>query len=86
MTCCAYVGIHTESAFEVPVLKKVKQIEGVTEAYRVYGIYDILAKLKTNRKCELKKIVAEEIIEIERVRGVTTIILELNENILPIRG
>ena len=71
-----YVGIHTESAHEVPVLKEVRQIKSVEEAFRVYGFYDVIAKLNTCSKSALNKIVAEEINGIESVRGASTIILE----------
>ena len=79
MKCCAYVGIHTKSAHEVPVLKKVRQIKSVEEAFRVYGVYDVVAKLKTCSKSALKKIIADEINEIESVRGISTILLESKE-------
>ncbi len=49
MKCYAYVGIHTESAHEIPFLKKVEQIKSVEEAFRVYGFYDVIAKLNTDR-------------------------------------
>ena len=76
MKCCAYVGIHTESAHEVSALQKVRQIKSVEEAFRVYGLYDIIAKLKTSSKSKLKKIIAEEINGIESVRGTSTMLLK----------
>jgi len=39
------------------VLKEVKEIDGVEEAYMVYGVYDICAKVKTEIPQELKGIV-----------------------------
>ena len=39
------------------VLEEVKEIDGVEEAYMVYGIYDICAKVKTEIPQELKGIV-----------------------------
>ncbi len=79
MEYCTYVGIHTESAHEVPVLKKVRRIKGVEEAFRVQGKwrwYDIIAKMKTDNKAELTKIVAEEIKGIRSVQGAYTLLGE----------
>ena len=74
MEYCAYVGIHTESAHEVPVLQKVRQIKSVKEAFRVYGFYDVIVKLNTKSESALKT-VSEEINGIESVRRASTLIL-----------
>jgi len=39
------------------VLEEIKEIDGVEEAYMVYGIYDICAKVKTEIPQELKGVV-----------------------------
>jgi len=39
------------------VLKEVKEIDGVEEAYMVYGVYDICAKIKTEIPQQLKGVV-----------------------------
>ncbi len=78
MRCCAYVGIHTESAHEMPVLEKVRQIKSVEEAFRVYGFYDVIAKLNTESEKSLKS-VTEEISRIESVREASTLLLDLKE-------
>jgi len=39
------------------VLEEVKEIDGVEEAYMVYGIYDICVKVKTEIPQKLKGIV-----------------------------
>ena len=39
------------------VLEEIKEIDGVEEAYMVYGLYDICAKVKTEIPQELKGIV-----------------------------
>jgi DNA-binding Lrp family transcriptional regulator len=41
------------------VLEDIKEIDGVEEAYMVYGIYDICAKIKTEIPQKLKGIVKE---------------------------
>ena len=39
------------------VLEEVKENDGVEEAYMVYGVYDICAKVKTEIPQELKRVV-----------------------------
>jgi len=41
------------------VLEEVKEIDGVEEAYMVYGIYDICAKVKTEIPQQLKGVVTK---------------------------
>ena len=52
-----YVLLNTEPSQMESVLEEVKEIDGVEEAYMVYGIYDICAKVKTEIPQELKGIV-----------------------------
>ncbi|MCW3997684.1 MAG: Lrp/AsnC ligand binding domain-containing protein [Candidatus Bathyarchaeota archaeon] len=79
--CCAYIGIHTVSGHEVRVLKKVKQINNVEEAFRIYGLYDIIVKLKAKTKDDIKQIVTRKIDEIDKVRATSMIILKTKEEI-----
>jgi len=53
----AYVLINTEPSQMEMVLDKIKEINGVEEAYMVYGIYDICVKVRTEIPKELKGIV-----------------------------
>ncbi len=39
------------------VLEKIKEIDGIEEAYMVYGVYDICVKVKTEQPKELKGVV-----------------------------
>ena len=52
-----YVLLNTEPGQIESVLEEVKEIDGVEEAYMVYGIYDICAKVKTEIPQELKGVV-----------------------------
>jgi len=52
-----YVLLNTEPVQMESVLEEVKEIDGVEEAYMVYGLYDICAKVKTEIPQELKGIV-----------------------------
>jgi len=52
-----YVLLNTEPSQMESVLEEIKEIDGVEEAYMVYGLYDICAKVKTEIPQELKGIV-----------------------------
>jgi len=52
-----YVLLNTEPSQMESVLEEVKEIDGVEEAYMVYGVYDICAKVKTESPQKLKGIV-----------------------------
>ena len=39
------------------VLEKIQEVKGVIEAYRVYGVYDIIAVVKAESNNDLKRIV-----------------------------
>jgi DNA-binding Lrp family transcriptional regulator len=52
-----YVLLNTEPSQMESVLEEIKEIDGVEEAYMVYGIYDICAKVKTEIPQKLKGIV-----------------------------
>ena len=50
----AYVLINTVPDKMEVVLKEIREIEGVEEAYMVYGVYDIIAEVKVGNVTELK--------------------------------
>jgi DNA-binding Lrp family transcriptional regulator len=49
--------LNTKPGQMESVLEEIKEIDGVEEAYMVYGLYDICAKVKTEIPQELKGIV-----------------------------
>ena len=52
-----YVLMNTEPSQMEKVVKEVKEIKGVVEAYMVYGAYDICAKVSAELPQDLKAIV-----------------------------
>ena len=53
----AFVMVNTVSNQIESVLDKIREIEGVEEAYMLYGVYDILAVVKAETTEELKGII-----------------------------
>lgn len=71
----AFVLVNTEIGSEAEVLKKLKTVEGVQEAYAVYGVYDLVAKISANTMDRLKEIVTWNVRRLEKVRSTLTMIV-----------
>jgi DNA-binding Lrp family transcriptional regulator len=71
----AFVFITTEPASMPEVLKEVRAIEGVEEAEMVYGVYDIVAKVKVETMDKLKQIITYHIRRIDKVLTTQTLMV-----------
>lgn len=71
----AIVLINTEVGFEIEVLKEVKKVEGVDEAWAVYGVYDIVARVKADTMDNLKEIMTLRIRRLDKVHSTLTMII-----------
>lgn len=73
----AFVLINTEIGSMEDVLESLNNIPNVKEAYMVYGVYDIVAKVEAESMTQLKEVVTWKIRRIEKVRStLTTIVME----------
>jgi DNA-binding Lrp family transcriptional regulator len=71
----AYVLINVESGSEDDVLKELKGLEGVEEAYFSYGVYDLITKIKADTMDKLKEMVTRRIRTLSKVRSTLTLIM-----------
>jgi DNA-binding Lrp family transcriptional regulator len=71
----AFVLISTETGSEEDVLKDLKKVEGVDEAFVVYGVYDIIARVKADTMDKLKEIVTWRVRRLDKVRSTLTMIV-----------
>ena len=71
----AFVLINAEIGSEEEVLKSIKGVEGVEEAYIVYGVYDIVAKIRADSMDKLKDVVTWHIRRLNKVRSSLTMIV-----------
>ena len=71
----AFVLINTEIGSEADVLKELKKVEGVDEAYAVYGVYDIIARVKADTMDRLKETVTWRVRRLDKVRSTLTMIV-----------
>jgi DNA-binding Lrp family transcriptional regulator len=71
----AFVLINVESGFEDNVLKELRTVPGVEEAYFSYGVYDIITKIKAETMEQLKDMVTKNVRTLPRVRSTLTLIM-----------
>jgi len=71
----AFVLINAEIGSEEEVLKELKKVEGVQEAYVVYGVYDVVAKIRADTMDKLKDVVTWHVRRLNKVRSTLTMIV-----------
>ena len=71
----AFVLINTEIGAEGEVLEALRKVEGVVEAYSVYGVYDIIAKIQADSMDKVKETVTWHIRRLDKVRSTLTMIV-----------
>jgi DNA-binding Lrp family transcriptional regulator len=71
----AFVLINAEIGSEEEVLNELNKVEGVKEAYVVYGVYDIVAKISADTMDKLKDIVTWNVRRLNKVRSTLTMIV-----------
>jgi DNA-binding Lrp family transcriptional regulator len=71
----AYVLVNADVGKENDVLKELRNVPSVKEAYFVYGVYDIVAKVETSDVRELKEVVVTKVRRLEYVRSTLTMIV-----------
>ena len=64
-----------ESGNEDQVLKDVKKVEGVEEAYISYGLYDLAVKIRADSMDDLKDVLSNNLRQIKKVRSTLSLIL-----------
>jgi len=71
----AFVLINAEIGSEEEVAREIMKIDGVEEAYVVYGVYDVIAKVKAENLDKLKEIITWKIRRMEKVRSTLTMMV-----------
>jgi len=73
----AFIFVNVEVGSEGEVLKRLREVFEVKEAYFVYGVYDIVAKVETDSMDHLKEVITWKIRRLDKVRStLTTIVVE----------
>jgi len=71
----AFVLVNAEVGSDVELLQVLKKIPNVKEAYAVYGVYDIVAKVEAETMDKLKEVVFAKIRRLDKVRSTLTMIV-----------
>jgi len=73
----AFVFINVEPGSEIEVLERLREVPEVKEAYFVYGVYDIVAKVETDSMDRLKEVITWKVRRLDKIRStLTTIVME----------
>ncbi len=73
----AFVFMNIDTGGEQEVLKQLQGIPNVKEAYLVYGVYDLVARIEAETMEKLKEIVTWKVRRLDKVRStLTTIVME----------
>jgi DNA-binding Lrp family transcriptional regulator len=73
----SYVLMNVELGAEEKVLKEVRNMPNVKECNRVYGVYDMIAKIEADSMDQLKEIISWKIRRLGGVRStLTTIVMD----------
>jgi DNA-binding Lrp family transcriptional regulator len=76
----AYVLINTEPKHMDDVVATLEKLDAVVEVFPVYGVYDVVAKIKAESMEKLKEIVTWNVRNLDEVRStITMLILEEKE-------
>lgn len=67
--------INADLGAEEDLVKQLKEIEYVDEVYVVYGVYDIVAKVKADTMDKVKETITWKVRRLDRVRSTLTMIV-----------
>lgn len=70
----AFVLLNTEAGTEADVLREIKKIPSITEAFLVYGVYEIVLRVESNSLAELRHTVVWKIRKLDYITATQTII------------
>jgi DNA-binding Lrp family transcriptional regulator len=73
----AFVFMNIDTGGEQEVLNQLRTITNVKEAYLVYGVYDLVARIEAETMDKLKEVVTWKVRRLDKVRStLTTIVME----------
>lgn len=71
----AIILINTRVGKEEEVIKKLLKIDEVKEVYFVYGVYDIIVKVKADTINKLREVVTTKIRRIDNILSTSTMVV-----------
>ncbi len=70
----AFILINTEVAAEEEVMEELKNLPEVETVHLVYGIYDLIVKVRADTSDELKKSIKRNMRNVHKIRSTMTMI------------
>ena len=74
MVAMTFVLINVETGTEKDVIEDLRKFPEVKEAYCVYGVYDVMARLEADTMDEIKNTISWGIRRLDKVRSTITMI------------
>jgi len=71
----AFIFINAEVGSEDEALKQLRKMENVKEAYAVYGVYDIVAKVEAETIDKLREVITSKVRKLRWVRSTLTMMV-----------
>jgi DNA-binding Lrp family transcriptional regulator len=71
----AFILISTELGSETDVMKELKKIDETQEAHKVYGVYDIIARIEADTMENLKDVISLKVRRISMIRSTLTMMI-----------
>ncbi|NOJ28099.1 MAG: AsnC family transcriptional regulator [Nitrososphaera sp.] len=71
----AYVLINCDLGSEEEIINQLKKLPGTVEVSGVYGVYDIIAKVKSDSMENLREAITWQVRKIDKVRSTLTMIV-----------
>ena len=73
----AFMFMNIDAGAENEILKSLRGVPEVKEAYFVYGVYDVVVKVETESMDRLKEVITSKVRGLDKVRStLTTIVSE----------
>jgi DNA-binding Lrp family transcriptional regulator len=73
----AFVFVNVTTGSETEVLRRLREIPEVKEAYFVYGVYDIVVKVEADSMQRLNEVITRKVRGLDEIRStLTTIAIE----------
>jgi DNA-binding Lrp family transcriptional regulator len=71
----AYVLINCDLGSEEEIIREVKKLPEIIEVSGVYGVYDIVVKIKSDTMDKLRETITWHVRRIDKVRSTLTMIV-----------
>jgi DNA-binding Lrp family transcriptional regulator len=71
----AYVLINCDLGSEEEILREIKKLSEVIEVSGVYGVYDIVVKIRSDTMDKLRETITWHVRRIDKVRSTLTMIV-----------